>query len=88
LLDDAHGLQLHMSADKSASAVVLPINTKNLANSFNFFFKNGELSPKKCNKSQNIPNMKTKLFSYPSIVFWLHMENQTQKSGYFHTSGN
>jgi hypothetical protein len=34
-----------MSAEKSASAVVLPINTKKLANSFNFF-KNGEFSPK------------------------------------------
>jgi hypothetical protein len=28
LLDDAHSLQLRMSAEKSASAVVLPINTK------------------------------------------------------------
>jgi hypothetical protein len=45
LLDDAHSLQLHMSAEKSASAVVLPINTKKLVNSFNFF-KNGEFSPK------------------------------------------
>jgi hypothetical protein len=45
LLDDAHSLQLHMSAEKSAAAVVLPINTKKLANSFNFF-KNGEFSPK------------------------------------------
>jgi hypothetical protein len=34
-----------MSAEKSASAVVLPINTKKLLNSFNFF-KNGEFSPK------------------------------------------
>jgi len=38
-------LPLHMSAEKSAAAVVLPINTKKLANSFNFF-KNGEFSPK------------------------------------------
>jgi uncharacterized protein GlcG (DUF336 family) len=45
MLDDAHSLQLHMSAEKSVSAVVLPIDTKNLANSFNFF-KNGEFSPK------------------------------------------
>jgi len=36
LLDDAHSLQLHMSAEKSASAVVLPINTQKLVNSFNF----------------------------------------------------
>jgi len=57
-----------MLAEKSASAIVLPINTKKLANSFNFF-KNREFSPKKCNKSQNIPNMKTKIFSYPSIVW-------------------
>jgi hypothetical protein len=56
-----------MSGEKSAAAVVLPINTKNLVNSFNFF-RNGEFSPKKCNKSQNIPNMKTKIFSYPSII--------------------
>jgi hypothetical protein len=34
-----------MSAKKSVSAVVLPISTKNLANSFNFF-KNAEVSPK------------------------------------------
>jgi hypothetical protein len=34
-----------MSAKKSASAVVLPINTQKLGNSFNFF-KNGEFSPK------------------------------------------
>jgi hypothetical protein len=34
-----------MSAEKSASAVVLPINTQKLVNSFNFF-KNGEFSPK------------------------------------------
>jgi hypothetical protein len=52
-----------MSAEKSLSAVVLPINTKKLANSFNFF-KNGEFSPKNA-KSEN---MKTKIFSYPSIV--------------------
>jgi hypothetical protein len=45
LLDDAHSLQLHMSATKSASAVVLPINTKKLVNSFKNF-KNGEFSPK------------------------------------------
>jgi len=45
LLDDAHSLQLHMSGEKSASAVVLPINTQKLVNSFNFF-KNGEFSPK------------------------------------------
>jgi hypothetical protein len=44
-LDDAHSLQLHMSAEKSASAVVFPINTQKLVNSFNFF-KNGEFSPK------------------------------------------
>jgi len=57
LLDDAHSLQLHMSAEKSASAVVLPINTQKLVNSFNFF-KNGEFSPKntkvtKCSKYEN-----------------------------------
>jgi hypothetical protein len=34
-----------MSAERSASAVVLPINTKKLTNSFNVF-KNGEFSPK------------------------------------------
>jgi hypothetical protein len=34
-----------MSAKKSASAVVLPINTKHLANFFNLF-KNAEFSPK------------------------------------------
>jgi hypothetical protein len=56
-----------MSAEKSESAVVLPINTQKLANS-SIFFKNGEFFSKKCNKSQNIPNMKTKIFSYPSIV--------------------
>jgi hypothetical protein len=36
-------------------------------NSFNFF-KDGEIFSKKCYKWQNIPNMKTKIFSYPSIV--------------------
>jgi len=45
LLDDAHSLQLHMSGEKSVSAVVLPINTQKLVNCFNFF-KNGEFSPK------------------------------------------
>jgi hypothetical protein len=45
LLDDAHSLQLHMSAEKSGSAVVLPINTQKLVNSFKFF-KNDEFSPK------------------------------------------
>jgi hypothetical protein len=34
-----------MLAEKSASAIVHPIKTKFLANSFNFF-KNGEFSPK------------------------------------------
>jgi hypothetical protein len=34
-----------MSAEKSGSAVVLPINTQKLVNSFNFF-KNVEFSPK------------------------------------------
>jgi hypothetical protein len=34
-----------MSAEKSATSVVLPIMTKNLANSSNFF-KKGEISPK------------------------------------------
>jgi len=34
-----------MSAEKSGSAVVLPINPQKLANSF-IFFKNGEFSPK------------------------------------------
>jgi len=34
-----------MSAEKCGSAVVLPINTQKLVNSFNFF-KNGEFSPK------------------------------------------
>jgi hypothetical protein len=46
-----------MSAEKSASAVVLPINTLKLMNSFNSF-KNGEFSPKntkvtKCSKYEN-----------------------------------
>jgi hypothetical protein len=46
-----------MSAEKSACAVVLPINTLKLVNSFNFF-KNGEFSPKntkvtKCSKYEN-----------------------------------
>jgi hypothetical protein len=45
LLDDAQSLQLHMSAEKSGSGIVLPINTQKLVNSFNFF-KNGEFSPK------------------------------------------
>jgi hypothetical protein len=45
LLDDAHSLQLHMSAEKSVAAIVLPINTQKLVNSFNIF-KNGEFSPK------------------------------------------
>jgi hypothetical protein len=57
LLDDAHSLQLHMSAEKSVSAVVLPINTQKLVNSFNFF-KNGEFSQKNSKspkyESQNI----------------------------------
>jgi hypothetical protein len=44
LLDDAHSLQLHMSAEKSASAVVLPKHTK--IGQFFQFFKNGEFSPK------------------------------------------
>jgi hypothetical protein len=58
LLDDAHSLQLHISAEKSASTVVLPINTlKLVVNSFNFF-KNGEFSPEntkvtKCSKYEN-----------------------------------
>jgi hypothetical protein len=34
-----------MSAEKSGSTVVLPINTQKLENSF-IFFKNGEFSPK------------------------------------------
>jgi hypothetical protein len=34
-----------MSAEKSGSAVVLPINTQKLVNSF-IFFKNGEFSAK------------------------------------------
>jgi hypothetical protein len=37
-----------MSAEKSASAVVLPINTLKLVNSFNSF-KNGEFCPKNTN---------------------------------------
>jgi hypothetical protein len=41
-----HSLQLLISAEKSESAVVLPINTKKLANSSNFF-KNGENFSKK-----------------------------------------
>jgi len=45
LLHDAHRLQVHMSGEKSGSAVVLPIDTKNLVNSFKIF-KNGEFSPK------------------------------------------
>jgi hypothetical protein len=49
-------------------------------NSFNFF-KNAEFSPKKCNKSQNIPNMKTKIFSYPTIVLATYGKHQTQRSG-------
>jgi len=44
-LGDAHSLQLHMSAEKSGSPVVLPMNTQKLVDSFNFF-KNGEFSPK------------------------------------------
>jgi hypothetical protein len=39
LLDDAHNLQLFMSAEKSASAVVLPINTKKIGKFFQFFQK-------------------------------------------------
>jgi len=48
---DAHSLQLHMSAEKSGSAIVLPINTQKLVNSFKNF-KIGEFSPKneKCDK--------------------------------------
>jgi len=46
LLDDAHSLQLHMSADKGASAVVLPINTQIFWRILSIFFKNGEFSPK------------------------------------------
>ncbi len=63
MLDDAHSLQQHMSAEKSVVAVVFPINTKKLANSLKNF-KNGEFSPKNA-KSEN---MKTKIFSYPSII--------------------
>jgi hypothetical protein len=57
LLDDAHSLQLHMSGEKSASAVVLPINTQKLVNSFNFF-KNGEYLQKiqKVTKSSKYEN--------------------------------
>ncbi len=32
------------------------------------FFPKWWIFSKKCNKSQNIPNMKTKIFNYPSIV--------------------
>jgi hypothetical protein len=70
LLDDAHSLQQDMSAEKSGTAVVLPINTKKLVISFKFFQK-WRIFLKKCNKSQNIPNMKTKIFSYPSIVGYI-----------------
>jgi hypothetical protein len=44
-LDDAHSLQLYMSAKKSGSAVVLPIYTQKLVNYFKNF-KNGEFSSK------------------------------------------
>jgi hypothetical protein len=42
-----------MSAEKSGSAAVLPINTQKLVNSFNFF-KNGEFSAKKMPKSNKM----------------------------------
>jgi hypothetical protein len=38
-----------MSAQKSGSPVVLPINTQKLMNSF-ILFKSGAFSPKKCEK--------------------------------------
>jgi hypothetical protein len=61
-----HCLMMH-TAKKSGTAVVLPINTKKIVDFFHFFQK-WRIFSKKCNKSQNIPNMKTKIFSYPSIV--------------------
>jgi hypothetical protein len=62
-------------------------SSNGLANSFNFF-KNGEFSPQKCNKSQNIPNMKTKIFSYSSIVLATYGKPNSEMGDEFLTSGN
>jgi hypothetical protein len=42
-----------MSAEKSGSTVVLPINTQKLVTSF-IFFKNGEFSPKNAKNDKMI----------------------------------